>query len=140
MPNSCTNVLGVPEFPRIIGDSQREGTRIKSSAMSSIFTWNDQQCVRHFKHPASHLPEMTVNDGFSTLQKFCNVIAKIVPDETQCHHLNRKTRANLKPTSSEAIFCPYEVGEEILFKNADHLEAGVIESIVNDNEKNKPNF
>ena len=90
MPNSCTNNLGVPEFSRIIGDSKHEGTGINSSAMSSVFTWNDQQFVRHFKHPASHLPEMTVNDGFSIFQKFCNVIDKIVPHEAECHHLNQK--------------------------------------------------
>ena len=64
--------------------------------MSLIFTWNDNKFVRHFKHPISHLPEMTVNDGFSTFQKFCNVIDKIVPNETKCHHVNWKARANLK--------------------------------------------
>ena len=53
IPNSCTNVLGVPEFSRILGDSQREGTRINSSAKSLIFSWDDHKFVRHFKYPAS---------------------------------------------------------------------------------------
>ena len=58
MPNSCTNVLGVLDSSKIIGDFDREGTRINSSEKNSISTRDDHKIIRHFKHPALRPPEM----------------------------------------------------------------------------------
>ena len=69
--------------------SQREGTRINSSAKSSIFSWDDHKYVRHFK---------------------------ITPEPGQCYHSARRVCNNLQLPPSGAMFCPYEVGEEVLYK------------------------
>ena len=140
IPNSCTNVLGVPEFSQILGDYQCEGTQINSSGKSSIFTWDDHKYVCHFKHPASSLPEMIVNNGFSKYHCFCCVVNKISPASAQYYHSTFGSCNQQKRPLFDIIFCPYKVGEEVLHKNVDHLEPGVIEKIEKDNEKNAPIF
>ena len=60
-----------------------------------------------------------MNDGFSKYHKFCNFIEKIQPVQKQCYHFAVKFNAMKL----------YDVGEDILYKNEDHVENGIIDKI-----------
>lgn len=75
---------------------------------------------------------MPVNDGFSRFHRLCNFIEKVHPVDRQCYHNeHRRRREIIKPISPDEIlqFVPYDVGEEVLYKNKDHIEKGIIEDI-----------
>ena len=130
------NILGVLAFSEFLGDFEQEGTRINSSGKSSIFSWDNGKYVRHFTHPNSTIPEMTVNDGFSSFHKLCNFVSKVNP---LCFKSKRKkVREPLFPETQSK--CPYEIGEEIIFKDGDHVEKGVIEDIKQQPDSNYPLF
>ena len=79
------------------------------------------------------MPEMTVNDGYVTFHCFCNFIQKINPcTETQCFH------SYDPPKGKTSIEVSYKCGEEVLYKNADHVGKGVIKKI--DFDKTKKYF
>jgi len=126
IPTSPVNILGVSAFSQAIGDYEQKGTRINSSGQDSIFSWNNGKFQKTFRHSEANMPEMLVNDGYSSFHKFCNFIDNICPISQQCYHT--KT-----PHTSKSLDAAYECGEEIVYKNGEHIEAGIIESIkVND--------
>ena len=123
VPQSPVNILGLSAFSKIIGDYRIGGTRINSSGKDSVFTWDHGKYTRTFVHSESHMPELPVNDGYSTFHKMCNFIDKFQPIYEQCYHVNAAKRDKYKQV------VPYAIGEEIVYKNNDHIEKGVIEDI-----------
>ena len=132
IPDSAVNVIGISDLSKNIGDFDSRGTRIDSSGQDSILTWNNKQFVQSFAHSDSCLPEMTVNDGYSNFYRFCNFADKVYPIDRQCYHNKyRRRRDIVQPISPTEILqsVPYDVGEEVIFKNNDHVEKGIIEEI-----------
>ena len=125
IPDSPVNILGVGAFSKAIGDYNIKGTRINSSGQDSIFSWDEGKYSKTFRHSESDMPEMPVNDGFAAFHRFCNFIDAICPISQQCYH-TKSTH------TSKSIGANYECGEEITYKNADHVERGIIESIKKD--------
>ena len=72
------------------------------------------------------MPELPVNDGYTKFYKFCNFIEHIQPVSKQCYSAFRTVVQN--PIHN----LPYKIGEEVLYKNNDHVEKGVIENITLD--------
>ena len=130
IPDSPVNILGVSAFSKAIGDFELKGTRINSSGQDSVFSWDQQKYHKTFMHSDSDMPEMSVNDGYAAFHRFCNFIDSVLPAKPQCFH----TKSKLK----EKVM--YKCGEEVLYKNQDHVEKGVIEKIVFDEVTKKINY
>ena len=122
VPDSPVNILGISAFSKIVGDYETKGTRINSSGTDSILTWDNEKYSRSFSHSSANMPALTVNDGFSVYHKFCNFIETIQPIQRQCYHVQTPSHSNVGKI-------PYKVGEEVLYKNVDHMEKGVIDKI-----------
>ena len=128
IPTSSVNVLGISAFSKSIGDYDTKGTRINSSGQESIFSWNNNAFQRSFSHSEANIPELPVNDGYTKFYKFCNFIEHIRPISKQCYSAFRTVVKN--PINN----IPYKIGEEVLYKNNDHVEKGVIECICLDKQ------
>ena len=50
----------------------REGTYITTKYAYSYFTWKFGEYSRTIQHPHHCLPELSINDGYSSFRKFCN--------------------------------------------------------------------
>ena len=136
--SNSVNVLGVPAFSEHIGDFEEEGTRVSSCGKISTLIWDHHKYSRTFIHPDSSLPEMSVNNGFSSFHKLCNFVSKVNPF---CFKWKKKKKKKKEPILAEdQTECPYEVGEEIIFKNGDHVEKGVIEEFKQQLDNNYPLF
>jgi hypothetical protein len=77
---------------------------------------------------------MAVNDGYSSYYTFCNFIDKIQPIDQQCYHTARPLRRVNQPILSDPSHVtsredPYSIGEEVLYKDDDHVERGIIERV-----------
>ena len=127
LPDSPVNILGLSSFSKAIGDYQQKGNRINSSEQESIFSWDHGKFTKSFTNSESNMPEMTENDGYAAFHQFCNFLDKIEPISQQCYHTKSTHTSN-------SIGALYKCGEEILYKNEDHIEKGIIESI---NRKDK---
>ena len=121
-------MLGISAFSKSIGDYDTKGTRINSSGQESIFSWNNNAFQRSFSHSEANMPELPVNDGYTKFYKFCNFIEHIQPISKQCYSAFRTVVKN--PIND----IPYKIGEEVLYKNNDHVEKGVIERICLDKQ------
>ena len=70
---------------------------------------------------------MTVNNGYAVFHCFCHFIQKINPvAEMQCYH------TCVPPKNKIGNEATYDYGEEVIYKNADHVERGVIQNIAVD--------
>lgn len=49
-----------------------EGTSITTKYLYSYFTWKFGEFSRTIQHPYHCLPELSVNEGFSSFKQFCN--------------------------------------------------------------------
>ena len=125
------NILGLSSFSKIVGDYNTGGTRINLSGKDSIFTWDHGQFSRMFSHSESNMPEMPVNDGYSRFYKLCSFLQKYQPVHQQCYHIAKD--AYVKYNAS----IPYNIGKEVVYKNNDHIEKGVIEDITIDKDQSK---
>ena len=78
-PDSPVNVLSVTAFAAQLDDDH--GTWIKTSRHQSVFTWDNEKFSKTLVHPASNLPQMTINNGYSVFTSFYNVLekAKVIP-------------------------------------------------------------
>ena len=127
IPDSPVNISGLSAISKAIGDFQKKGTRINLSGLDSVFTWDDGKYSKTFTHSEANIPEMTVNDGYAAFHRFCDFIQKINPvAATQCYH------TRVPPKNKIGIEATYDYGEEVIYKNADHVERGVIEIIAVD--------
>ena len=144
VPDSPVNVIGIPALSRILGDYNEEGTTITSSGLSSTLSWDRHQFKRKFYHSDASIPEMPVNDGYSNYYKFCNFTDRIQPIDAQCYHnhaLNHRISTPiLSPEMDPEFPSPYSIGEEVLFKDGDHVERGIIERVTTEPEKSTSYF
>ena len=124
VPDAPVNILGISSFSKIIGDYQNKGTQKNSSGQDSIFTWDNGRFTRTFVHSVSNMPAMLINDGFSKFFKFCNFIDAHTTHRKQCFQVQSRSKRNT--ILNQPL---YDIGEEIVFKNGDHVEKGVIEKV-----------
>ena len=75
-PQSPINILSVTEFARQLDDV--EGTGIDTKQLKSRFYWNNNKYSVTIRHPASNLPEMPINEGFSSAQKYAALVNKVI--------------------------------------------------------------
>ena len=127
IPDSPVNILGVSAFSKAIGDFDSKGTRINSSGQDSVFSWDNQKFQRTFTHSDSNMPEMTVNDGYAAFYRFCNFLENMGSANKTCYHTHRKLQKDSNI---------YGCGEEVIYKNEDHVEKGIIEKVIHDADKN----
>ena len=132
IPESPVNILGLSAFSKNLGDYETKGTRINSSGQDSILTWDDGKYTRTFSHCDAHMPTLPVNDGYSTYHRFCNFVEKLHPIKKQCYHVNKPLKLK------DQIL--YDVGEEVVYQNVDHIEKGVIERITSKTNMNVPEY
>ena len=67
-PESPVNILSVTKFADQLNDD--EGTGIDTKRSHSVLYWNEKKFQRTIRHPASNLPEMPVNEGWSCFSLF----------------------------------------------------------------------
>ena len=81
-PDSTFNLLGIPPFARFFGETDdppttdEEGTWVRSGATRSVLTWDHGKHTRHFDHPSSGLPELTLFEGYSMWNAFCSRVRR----------------------------------------------------------------
>ena len=61
-PESPINILSVIESAKQLNDT--EGMRIDTKQLRSQFYWDDNKFTLTIQHPASNLPEDTMNEAF----------------------------------------------------------------------------
>ena len=74
------------------------------------------------------MPEMNVNDCFSTFHCLCNFLEARYPISAQCYQTYKKIHCK------DAIV-PYKVGEEILYKHGDHKDLAIIDKTYYNQDK-----
>lgn len=121
IPVSPVNILDVSAFSKTIGDFNSNGTPINSSGQDSVFSWDNRKYQKTFIHSDSDMPEMTVNDEYASFHRFWNFIQSVIPKKQQYFHTKSKNIVK-----NGAI---YNCGEEVLYKNQEHVEKGVNEKI-----------
>ena len=76
---------------------------------------------------------MAVNDGYSNFYLFCYFIDNIQPIDTQCYHTAhplRQSQQLIYPASDlPSREDPYSIGGEVLYKDDDHIEHGIIKRV-----------
>ena len=127
VPNSPVNVLGLSTFSKQMQDYHSHGTSIKSFGKKSIFVWNNEKYQRTFHHSESNMPELPVNDGYSSFHRLCNYLETIQPIFKQCYNTNRKIL-------NKNSFSNYRLGEEVMYKKDDYVDKAIIENISIDTE------
>jgi len=128
VPTSPVNILGLSVFSKSIGDYDQKGTRINSSGQDSVFIWDHLKYTKTFQHSEAHMPEMVVNNGYSKFHRICNYLDFINPISSQCYHTHRTN-----PCAD--VIIPYSVGEEIMYRNGEHVENAIIEEVFRDEIK-----
>jgi len=73
-PDSPVNIISVTAFTDQLEDD--EGTWIMTKRHHSIFTWDFGKHSIELTHPATRLPTMRVNEGFSGFHSFCTFLSK----------------------------------------------------------------
>ena len=73
------------------------------------------------------MPELPVNDGYSSFHRLCNYIESIQPIFKQCYNAHSK---NFDKTN----FPNYRLGEEVLYKKDEYVDKSIIEGILMANE------
>ena len=131
-PDSPVNILSVTKFADQLNDD--EGTGIDTKRNHSVLYWNKKQFQRTVRHPASNLPEMPLNEGWSRFSLFSKLIGqKVCLEKQHCHcHANLvEDDDNDSPISksidlSDDIF---HVGETLLYLKEGRTTYARIEKI-----------
>ena len=75
-PQSPINILSVTSFAQQLNDP--EGTGITTVQNNSRLFWDHGKFSRTIRHPASNLPEMPLNEGFSLLRMHQVLVSKVI--------------------------------------------------------------
>jgi len=141
-PDSPVNVLSVTAFAAQLDDDH--GTWIKTSRHQSVFTWDNEKFSKTLVHPASNLPQMTVNNGFSVYTSFCNFLEKaiVIPRACKSVFLVDKPSDNTKIMSSEekSMKDQYTIGQQLSLIRDGHCETVILESVDLDMDDMVPYF
>lgn len=72
-PNSPVCIISTSKLATEWGyEIDYEGTYIKSKHSYSVFKWKNKQFRRTIQHPTHCLPELAVNEGYTSFEKFCH--------------------------------------------------------------------
>ena len=118
-PASPVNILSVTKFAGQLGDDN--GTGIDTKRFHSVLYWQDSKFKRTIRHPASNLPELPVNEGWSIFSLYSRIVGtKVVLEKQHCHchasHLIPDDSVDSpapKPVDLSNDF--FHVGETLLF-------------------------
>ena len=136
-PESPVNILSVTKFADQLNDD--EGTGIDTKRNHSVLYWNENQFQRTIRHPASNLPEMPVNEGWSCFNLFSKLVGTKVCLEKQHSHCH----ANLVENDEEDTPAPnivdlsdeiFHVGETLLYLKEGRATYAKIEKITLDSD------
>ena len=124
-PMSPINILSVTSFARQSQD--KEETGIDTKQEYSRFYWDFGKGSRIIHHPASNLPELAINEGFSLATMFRALVCKVVNPSIQPNHSCCFTDLDGESTDGSCTSCDsfalssdlqmeaYEVGETIFY-------------------------
>ena len=73
------------------------------------------------------MPELPVNDGYSSFHRLCNYLESIQPIFKQCYNAHSKI-------FDKTNFPNYRLGEEVLYKKDEYVDKSIIEGILMANE------
>ncbi len=90
-PSSPINILSVTELAEQLQDDA--GTGITTVRMKSTFFWSGRKFSRTIIHPASNLPEMPINDGFSLSALWTRIVSRRV--DCVKHHCHCTTASTI---------------------------------------------
>ena len=83
-PSSPVNILSVTSFAAQLNDD--DGTGIDTKRSRSTFYWDNNQHQRTIIHPASNLPEIRINEGFSLAGLYSRAVGfKVNLTKHHCH-------------------------------------------------------
>ena len=83
-PDSPVNILSVTKFADQLDDYHGTGCDTKPNCF--VLYWNNKRFQRMIKHPASNLPELIVNEGWSIFHIFSKVVGtKVYLGKQFCH-------------------------------------------------------
>ena len=140
-PQSPINILSVTSFARQLND--KEGTGIDTKMAYSRFYWDKGRYQRIIRHPASNLPEMSINEGFSLATMYRAFVSRVinpaVKPEYSCHftHLDSddhccesrcgctgheafSTAAVIDNPAEDPQHEQFEIGETLFYSNCGH--------------------
>ena len=151
-PDSPVNVLSVTAFASQLNDDN--GTWIKTARHQSVFSWDHEKYTKTLIHPASNLPQMTVNSGFSIFTSFCKFLEKAtvlpslgasvflsggpVGDDTT----DSASSTTASPLSSieQSVKDQYTIGQTLSLVRDGHSETVTLESVDLDMDQMIPYF
>ena len=124
-PASPVNGLRVIAFTSQLNDDG--GTWIKTCRRHSILSWDHGKFLKTLVHPASNLPQMTVNNGYSVFTSFCNFLEKasVIPRAYKSVFLSGgpindnnidptiSTTAPVFPSLSDSVKEQYAIGQSL---------------------------
>jgi hypothetical protein len=149
-PASPINILSVTSFARQLQDE--EGTGIDTKMKYSRFYWQGK-FQRTICHPASNLPEMPINQGFSLATKFRAMVSRIInptvkPKHSCCmvdldHHEDSDSSigqnckhafTTVTPPDPENPVELFEVGETLYYSEKGHSTLVKVKSMALDDD------
>ena len=141
-PDSPVNVLSVTAFASQLNDDN--GTWIKTARHQSVFSWDHDNFTKTLVHPASNLPQMTVNGGFSIFTSFCKFLEKatVLPRLGASVLLSGGPASGDSPISSieQSVKDQYTIGQTLSLVRDGCSTSVTLESVDLDMEKMIPYF
>jgi hypothetical protein len=120
-PDSPVNILSITCLADQFKDD--DGTGIDTKLTKSRFYWDNNQFQRTINHPASNLPELPINEGFSLAARFTNAFATNVcrnKKHCHCHLFQQIPEDDSKKPTIELDSNMFHVGETLLYTNEGH--------------------
>ena len=111
--------MSVTKFAGQLGDEN--GTGIDTKRFHSVLYWQNSKFKRTIRHPASNLPELPVNEGWSVFSLYSSIFGtKVTLGKQHCHchasHLIPDDDiGNQAPKPVELSDELFHVGETLLF-------------------------
>ena len=119
-PASPVNILSVTKFADQLNDD--DGTGIDTKCSHSTFYWDNNKYRRTVRHPASNLPELPINEGWSVFSLNSKIVGtKLSLSKQHCHchssHLipDDDDVDEPAPKSIEVTDDMFHVGETLLY-------------------------
>ncbi len=134
-PQSPVNILSVTCLADQFKDD--EGTGIDTKRNQSRFYWDKNRYQRTILHPASNLPELPVNEGFSLAGLYSRVFGRkisLAKEHCHCHtsmHIPEDGEQQAPADLSSNLF---HVGETLLYTKDGHTSYARVEEIFFDDD------
>jgi hypothetical protein len=134
-PDLPVNILSITCLADQFKDD--DGTGIDTKQTKSRFYWDNNQFQRTINHPASNVPELPINEGFSLAARFTNAFAtKVCREKTHCHcHLSQQIpEDDSEKQTLELSSNMFHVGETLLYTNEGHTTYVRVDKIFLDDD------